>query len=105
MFASMHTHYISICHHSASIVSQSSVHNVFVFMLRRPPRSTRTDTLVPYTTLFRSIQGEAGTALLPAVFLSKLRRKVCAVAPSGRQALKLDAEHRPDAAEIGRAHV
>src|SRR3546814_16889591 len=23
-------------------------------MLRRPPRSTRTDTLVPYTTLFRS---------------------------------------------------
>src|SRR3546814_17346269 len=25
-------------------------------MLRRPPRSTRTDTLFPYTTLFRSIQ-------------------------------------------------
>src|SRR3546814_9921065 len=24
-------------------------------MLRRPPRSTRTDTLVPYTTLFRSL--------------------------------------------------
>src|SRR3546814_16791430 len=24
-------------------------------MLRRPPRSTRTDTLFPYTTLFRSI--------------------------------------------------
>src|SRR3546814_15144796 len=23
--------------------------------MRRPPRSTRTDTLVPYTTLFRSI--------------------------------------------------
>src|SRR3546814_16485122 len=23
-------------------------------MMRRPPRSTRTDTLVPYTTLFRS---------------------------------------------------
>src|SRR3546814_10941785 len=23
-------------------------------MLRRPPRSTRTDTLLPYTTLFRS---------------------------------------------------
>src|SRR3546814_18418340 len=27
----------------------------FFFMLRRPPRSTRTDTLVPYTTLFRSV--------------------------------------------------
>src|SRR3546814_14714556 len=26
----------------------------FFLLLRRPPRSTRTDTLVPYTTLFRS---------------------------------------------------
>src|SRR3546814_14881926 len=26
-------------------------------MLRRPPRSTRTDTLLPYTTLFRSAVG------------------------------------------------
>src|SRR3546814_15523273 len=29
-------------------------------MIRRPPRSTRTDTLFPYTTLFRSRQGFAG---------------------------------------------
>src|SRR3546814_10044250 len=28
-------------------------------MIRRPPRSTRTDTLFPYTTLFRSIVGFA----------------------------------------------
>src|SRR3546814_6599882 len=27
---------------------------VLVLMIRRPPRSTRTDTLFPYTTLFRS---------------------------------------------------
>src|SRR3546814_4341704 len=27
---------------------------VFFLMIRRPPRSTRTDTLFPYTTLFRS---------------------------------------------------
>src|SRR3546814_7469672 len=27
-------------------------------MIRRPPRSTRTDTLFPYTTLFRSAHGE-----------------------------------------------
>src|SRR3546814_20066089 len=27
----------------------------FVLMIRRPPRSTRTDTLFPYTTLFRSL--------------------------------------------------
>src|SRR3546814_19193924 len=28
-------------------------------MIRRPPRSTRTDTLFPYTTLFRSATGRA----------------------------------------------
>src|SRR3546814_17200188 len=27
-------------------------------MIRRPPRSTRTDTLFPYTTLFRSLRQE-----------------------------------------------
>src|SRR3546814_17003279 len=41
----------------------SIVHNIgvlaclfimFFLMIRRPPRSTRTDTLFPYTTLFRS---------------------------------------------------
>src|SRR3546814_5568807 len=34
-------------------------------MLRRPPRSTRTDTLFPYTTLFRS-SSEPDPALFPA---------------------------------------
>src|SRR3546814_5180264 len=29
-------------------------------MIRRPPRSTRTDTLFPYTTLFRSFSGRRG---------------------------------------------
>src|SRR3546814_18536416 len=32
-------------------------------MIRRPPRSTRTDTLFPYTTLFRSVWGECGGRL------------------------------------------
>src|SRR3546814_1008142 len=32
-------------------------------MIRRPPRSTRTDTLFPYTTLFRSPGGDAEHAL------------------------------------------
>src|SRR3546814_3885431 len=32
----------------------------FFLMIRRPPRSTRTDTLFPYTTLFRSGQQQAG---------------------------------------------
>src|SRR3546814_16578731 len=31
----------------------------FFLMIRRPPRSTRTDTLFPYTTLFRSIFNDA----------------------------------------------
>src|SRR3546814_4224714 len=31
---------------------------VFFLKIRRPPRSTRTDTLCPYTTLFRSILAE-----------------------------------------------
>src|SRR3546814_11849379 len=31
-------------------------------MIRRPPRSTRTDTLFPYTTLFRSADLEGGLA-------------------------------------------
>src|SRR3546814_1452157 len=34
-------------------------------MIRRPPRSTRTDTLFPYTTLFRSAAVPSFTTLLP----------------------------------------
>src|SRR3546814_9799374 len=34
----------------------------FFLMIRRPPRSTRTDTLFPYTTLFRSHRGFEGEA-------------------------------------------
>src|SRR3546814_4795675 len=30
------------------------IYSFFFLMIRRPPRSTRTDTLFPYTTLFRS---------------------------------------------------
>src|SRR3546814_6245221 len=37
------------------------IHVIFFFlMIRRPPRSTRTDTLFPYTTLFRSEQHGRG---------------------------------------------
>src|SRR3546814_20169063 len=37
-------------------------------MIRRPPRSTRTDTLFPYTTLFRSPGELVGKDLLPVSF-------------------------------------
>src|SRR3546814_20210731 len=39
---------------------------MFLLMIRRPPRSTRTDTLFPYTTLFRS---RAQLALKRAVLI------------------------------------
>src|SRR3546814_17035230 len=48
-------------------------------MIRRPPRSTRTDTLFPYTTLFRSRRHRPGDgrgpppARLAAVLLSRRR--------------------------------
>src|SRR3546814_12433575 len=37
----------------------------FFLMIRRPPRSTRTDTLLPYTTLFRSkVRGSGMKAIM-----------------------------------------
>src|SRR3546814_17366565 len=41
-------------------------------MIRRPPRSTRTDTLFPYTTLFRShlvVTGDLTNIALPGEFV------------------------------------
>src|SRR3546814_21118802 len=36
----------------------------FFLMIRRPPRSTRTDTLFPYTTLFRSTQSRDNRTII-----------------------------------------
>src|SRR3546814_6648419 len=36
----------------------------FFLMIRRPPRSTRTDTLFPYTTLFRSLHKRRAIVVL-----------------------------------------
>src|SRR3546814_12187978 len=47
------------------IVFNNSCVLFFFLMIRRPPRSTRTDTLVPYTTLFRS--GGTGHQVLDGV--------------------------------------
>src|SRR3546814_3150221 len=40
--------------------------SIFFLMIRRPPRSTRPDTLFPYTTLFRSEAAPIAAALLIA---------------------------------------
>src|SRR3546814_16645365 len=42
------SHFILVCLYRLFII-------FFFLMIRRPPRSTRTDTLFPYTTLFRSL--------------------------------------------------
>src|SRR3546814_1475560 len=49
-------------------------------MIRRPPRSTRTDTLFPYTTLFRSF---GITAVLGAVIYSSDQKERTVVVPFG----------------------
>src|SRR3546814_17865445 len=50
--------------------------SVFFLMIRRPPRSTRTDTLFPYTTLFRSDAPHRPAPALPARWIS-CARSVC----------------------------
>src|SRR3546814_2279428 len=46
-------------------------------MIRRPPRSTRTDTLFPYTTLFRSMRSSVRTGCGPRSSSMKRSRSVC----------------------------
>src|SRR3546814_11709536 len=62
----------------------------FFLMIRRPPKSTRTDTLFPYTTLFRSLRPRIGEEHLGHA----LRRD--------RQQLlgEVDADMVPHAAEL-----
>src|SRR3546814_10692578 len=45
---------------------------IFFLMIRRPPRSTRTDTLFPYTTLFRSGLDLLHARPLVDLFLARL---------------------------------
>src|SRR3546814_1719745 len=99
-------------------------------MIRRPPRSTRTDTLFPYTTLFRS-QLELGRILLEVLLafgeVADDARSVeiddilaldtaIAVDPAhlpeagvedelGHVGLRLGLVERSPRIEIGRAHV
>src|SRR3546814_2410670 len=49
----------------------------FFLMIRRPPRSTRTDTLFPYTTLFRSPRA-IGVALVLAQILHQAAAEAAA---------------------------
>src|SRR3546814_15269835 len=55
-------------------------------MIRRPPRSTRTDTLFPYTTLFRSrryARARAKAGIGEALILQFLKRRIVDGQPLG----------------------
>src|SRR3546814_3736326 len=60
-------------------------------MIRRPPRSTRTDTLFPYTTLFRSSKSAQPTPNLPLpiCILHYARSRVAAEAPRYHRHLRI----------------
>src|SRR3546814_8498650 len=65
-------------------------------MIRRPPRSTRTDTLFPYTTLFRSAKAELAVSKdrddLARGALSAKRRATERIEDARRELKQVDAE-------------
>src|SRR3546814_2351795 len=73
-------------------------------MIRRPPRSTRTDTLFPYTTLFRSAYSWAKRGVQrfvrqEAMRLGPVGARICSISPGiidtpqGRQEAERSEEH------------
>src|SRR3546814_1035531 len=68
-------------------------------MIRRPPRSTRTDTLFPYTTLFRSEAASArGLEYLDATcpLVSKVHRQAEKMVTEGRHILFVGHRGHPE---------
>src|SRR3546814_7781494 len=66
-------------------------------MIRRPPRSTRTDTLFPYTTLFRSPEG----VLLRGLSRIALPKKNRHTAPATIAAMLMHPHIDPVALKLG----
>src|SRR3546814_14145263 len=67
----------------------------FFLMIRRPPRSTRTDTLFPYTTLFRSPRNKQGRSLF-------INQPAMGSASARRHRRRVHAVHRQEFADIAR---
>src|SRR3546814_16343411 len=67
-------------------------------MLRRPPRSTRTDTLFPYTTLFRSHAAERAER---AACVDRADAARMAGAPGLEQVERLGTAHLADRDAVG----
>src|SRR3546814_6532598 len=82
----------------------------FFLMIRRPPRSTRTDTLFPYTTLFRSgsvtVAGGDGSTVVRMP--DGVEGRVTGRASAASFSVGTDGKgrgHVLSGQEIGRAHV
>src|SRR3546814_1168937 len=85
-------------------------------MIRRPPRSTRTDTLFPYTTLFRSMMKPIGSVMILAASLGltgcgdsampdQAQAAPASVVAPLPAAPRFTSSQIEAAKEIGRAHV
>src|SRR3546814_5071258 len=66
---------------------------LFCLMIRRPPRSTRTDTLFPYTTLFRSqVADQAAHVGARAALDPQAQQRLARIEQVGRR-LQLEGVH------------
>src|SRR3546814_12813953 len=98
----------------------SIVGGIFVLLIRRPPRSTRTDPLFPYTTLFRSgysatkagviglvkaVGKECATKGITVNGLAPAVIKTAMNADTAPEQLKYMTDKIPMGRQIGRAHV
>src|SRR3546814_9639495 len=72
-------------------------------MIRRPPRSTRTDTLFPYTTLFRSTQEPPRKCHGFAIKLNHTANPELALSAADRR--RRNRVYSGEYNEIGRPHV
>src|SRR3546814_17050261 len=72
--------------------------NIFFLMIRPPPRSTRTDTLFPYTTLFRSLDDLAagGEARLGRALQQRMVGRVASIEQDPGRVAGLDSLGRSE---------
>src|SRR3546814_19254463 len=74
----------------------------FFLMIRRPPRATRTDTLFPYTTLFRS-RAEVVLDVAGALDLIRMGGVALEFGEDGRERLAYDVGEHVEPAAMGHA--
>src|SRR3546814_17466912 len=77
----------------------------FFLMIRRPPRSTRTDTLFPYTTLFRSTRAVEAAERAFQTRHMRQQRILADLDPVHHDLAGDRGAQAHLALEIGRAHV